>query len=398
MTTAIVALSDFDKVNSTVRRVTTLAKGLAAASHDVHIVIPQRFRAGSKTETLDGLTLHWASQTSDERWNTARERLDARWQAIRVVRTLARNGLDWLILYNLGLEGLLLAFVAHRHGVRVAAEYCDVRVRPSEYHAQDAIRFAWHRVADALVPRRTDLNIGISRSLEAWLRRKAPSTPTTVVPPLVDCATFRPSADEAQEFRKKWGIGDAPIIAYLGSYWKVEGVPVLLEAARSLMADGERFTLVISGASVAGLDCDNVPMLVRDMKLTRQTVETGWLCTSEVVGAMSAADVLVVPKTADAANQAGVATKMVEYMAMGRAVVATRIGDVPVHLRDGEDCQICEPGDVADLAEKLRDLLHAPSERLRLGENARRTAIERFDYRVVARQLDAVFRQIGPRA
>lgn len=395
MRLAIVAMADFDKGGATVQRVQTLARGLAWLSHDVQVVVPQRFRPGPKTQTIDGVTFHWAAETTEAAWNTTRERLRARKETVGTVRRMAKEGLDWLVLYNLGLEAVALIVVAHRHGAKVAAEYCDTRVRPERLGVTELIRFLWLSLADAIVPRRVDFNIAISRYLLASLQQKAPSTPAAIVPPLVDCDRFQPRPDQANQFRERWGITEAPIIAYCGSYWEVEGISTLLKAAQILAAQGERFKLVISGEPVTGLLCDDVARLVREMRLSACTVETGWLSTGDVIAAMSAADILVVPKIDHVANRAGVATKMIEYISMGRPVVATRVGDVEACLQDGEDALLCEPGNARDLADRLRSLLREPSERLRLGCNARRTATGRFDYRVVAAELDASLRLPG---
>jgi glycosyltransferase involved in cell wall biosynthesis len=392
MKIAIVALTDFDVVTSTVRRVQMIGKSLTTLGHEVHIIIPQRFSQSPLMQEIDGLTIHWGATTSQEQWRTVGARLKARWATLRLVNELAAAGMDWLILYNLGLEGLALLTAAHRHGTRVAAEYCDVREGPKHPQIEDRVRTAWHGLADLLVPRRTDLNIGISRFLVQWLRTKAPRTPVLLVPPIVDTDLFQVQADKAESFRKKWQIGDEAVIAYLGSYWKIEGVATLLQATRGLATAGESFRLVLSGSEVVGRDCDDVPGIVRMLNLDRFVIQTGWLTTDEVIAAMSAADILVVPKTDDIANQAGVATKMVEYLAMARAVVATNVGDVPLHLHDGTDALLCSANNPAELAGKLQHLLHAPRERSRLGNNARQTALNCFDYRSVGRHIDASMR------
>jgi len=386
---AIAVLADFDVVNSTVRRVLMMAEALRVVGHEVHVLIPQRFNAGPQEERREGLTLHWGATTSLTQWRSPASRLRGRWGAIRAVRRLASEGLDWLILYNLGAEGLALLTAAHRSGTRVAAEYCDARIEPSNPRTEDRLRTMWHRVADAVVPRRTDLNIGISHYLVDWLRAKAPGTPAVLLPPLVDADLFQADAQKAEAFRRQWAIGDEPVIGYLGSYWQVEGVATLLRAASVLASAGDRFKLVVSGTTVPGRDCDAVSDLVCTLGLQHHVVQTGWLPTDGVISAMSAADILVVPKTDHIANRAGVPTKMAEYLSMARPVVATSVGDVAFHLRDGIDALLCQPDNPADLSGKLRRLMNDPEERVRLGANGRQTAIARFDYRSVGRQLEA---------
>jgi glycosyltransferase involved in cell wall biosynthesis len=388
MRIAIVALADFDTSSSTVRRVHMIGKGLAALGHEANIVVAQRFRPGPLVSEMDGLTIYWGTTTTPQNWSGVAARLKARWATVRLINRLAKRDLDWLVLYNLGLEGLPLITVARRKGARIGAEYCDVRTHTTSPGLEGRARTVWHGLADTLVPRCTDLNLAISRFLEQWLRDKAPRTPTLIVPPLVDTDQFQEQPEKARSFREKWQIGNTPIIAYLGSYWCVEGVANLLQSAGILKASGGRFRLLISGAVVPGRECDDVTGMVRTMGLDDCVLQTGWLPTHEVIAAMSAADILVVPKIDDVANRAGVATKMAEYLSMGRAVVATRVGDVPLYLQNGENCLLCTPGKVPELTEALRRLLIDSSLRAHIGAGGRRTAHQHFDYRAAGQRIE----------
>jgi glycosyltransferase involved in cell wall biosynthesis len=394
MKIAIVALTDFHTPSSTVRRVEMLGKGLSVLGHEVHIIIPQRFQPGPLLQDLDGLHIHWGSVTTPTNWSTVSARLIARLKTIWQVEQLASQGLDWLLLYNLGLEGVPMLLSARRHGVRVAAEYCDARNKPQRPDLEAHIRMSWQRAADALIPRMTHLNIAISRFLEQWLRGRSPGTPTLIVPPLVDSDLFQSSECGALAFREKWQLGDSTVISYLGSYWDVEGVGVLLRAASKLVARGERFKLAVSGAPLPGRDCDDVAQLVCELGLQNTAVLTGWLPTDQVIAALSAADVLVVPKIDHIANHAGVPTKLGEYLAASRAIVASRVGDIPLYLRDQQDALLCDPGDADKLADALQQLLNDTDLRRRLAGNARQAALRHFDYVVAGKQIESALLQV----
>ena len=393
MKIAFVGFADFPE-SSTARRVHMMGKGLAMVGHQVHVVVPQRFHPGPLFQEFDGLQVRWGTLVTPATWSTFSARLAARRAALRLVSQLAADGLDWLVLYNLGLVGVPLLLAARRYGARVAAEYCDLRARPQQLTLEDRVRYLWLTTADVLIPRLVQLNIVISRFLEQRLRSIAPRTPTLVVPPLVDTGLFQSQPSKAKAFRARWRLGDATVISYLGSYWNAEGVGVLLRAANELAAAGEQFRLVVSGAASEGVDCDDVPLLTEKFGLRDKVVLTGWLPTDEVVTAMSAADMLVVPKIDHIINHAGVPTKLAEYLAIGRAVVASRIGDIPLYLSDEEDALLCEPGDPLSLAAALRRLLKEPDLREHLAGNARQTAIRHFDYRAAAQRIEAAMLQV----
>lgn len=389
MRIALVIFADFPEGSGPPRRLHMIGKGFAHLGHEVHVVVPQRFRQGPLYQEFDGLRVHWGVLTSPNTWSRLTERLRARWAAWRLISRLAAEGLDWLMLSNPSLDGLPLLLTARRHGVDVMAMYDDLRSRPEHPSLEDRVRLLWLESADRLIPRLTQLNLAISSLLKGRLSSLAPGTPTFLLPPLVDPDLFESQLEKAAEFRAMWSIGDVPVISYLGTYWRVEGLPVLLEAARRLVRQGVRFRLMISGAAHVGLDCDDVSSLVREFSLDDVVTETGWLGTDMVISAMSAADILVVPKLNDIANVAGMPTKLAEYLAIGRAVVASRVGDIPLYLTDGTDALLCEPSDPVSLTQALHLALTDEELRNRLAAQARLTARSRFDYHSAVVRLES---------
>jgi glycosyltransferase involved in cell wall biosynthesis len=83
-----------------------------------------------------------------------------------------------------------------------------------------------------------------------------------------------------------------------------------------------------------------------------------------------------------------------EAMACGRPVVVSRAGGAAELFADGRDAVGVEPGDAAGLADAVRRLAADPDLRRRLGENARRTAVDRFDAARLGPELMAVYEEV----
>ena len=80
--------------------------------------------------------------------------------------------------------------------------------------------------------------------------------------------------------------------------------------------------------------------------------------------------------------------KVLEYMACGRAIVATNIGEIPQFVADGETGLLVDAGDEEGLARACSRLRHDPLQRLRLGQQARHRVIARHTWKqVVERTL-----------
>jgi glycosyltransferase involved in cell wall biosynthesis len=83
--------------------------------------------------------------------------------------------------------------------------------------------------------------------------------------------------------------------------------------------------------------------------------------------------------------------KLAEYLAVGRAVVVSRVGDIPDYLVDRQDVLFCKPGDPHSLASTLQQLLQNRLLRKALAANARSAAQRNFDYhKVIARLGDTM--------
>src|SRR5439155_14254978 len=92
---------------------------------------------------------------------------------------------------------------------------------------------------------------------------------------------------------------------------------------------------------------------------------------------LDACDILVSPHVplADGTEFFGSPTKLFEYMAMGKGIVASRLGQIGDVLVDGETALLVEPGNAAELIAALVKLASDPELLGRLGGAARQAAI-----------------------
>jgi glycosyltransferase involved in cell wall biosynthesis len=100
----------------------------------------------------------------------------------------------------------------------------------------------------------------------------------------------------------------------------------------------------------------------------------------------------VLPRPSTPQNEAGFSTKLAEYLASCRAVLATRISDVPFYLTDGLDGFLAAPGDPRDLERQLRRILALDRRELdAVGARGRETARREFNPLAHAAALLQIF-------
>jgi glycosyltransferase involved in cell wall biosynthesis len=176
---------------------------------------------------------------------------------------------------------------------------------------------------------------------------------TRVVTAGMDPARFPwPSGEEVRQHGSE--LGGKKKILFAGLVEELmKGFHVVHEACARLWRSRTDFELIATGDPAGAVD-----------EFTRFV---GWVSQKELPRQLRAADMLVMPTIA----QEALGRTAVEAMAAGRPVIASRLGGLPFTVIDGKTGLLCNPGDPADLAEKIEVLLDHPELRERLGLEGR---------------------------
>lgn len=238
--------------------------------------------------------------------------------------------------------------------------------------------------------------IGYSSALEAVFQRIAPRTPRVKVWPPTDTTYFASSG--GGRVRNRWGLNDCKLVAYAGSISRLEGIDVLLEAMSVIRSQYPGLKLVLAGPvehfdPVGGRPL-NFELTAKKIGVEDSVLFVGMLPRDQVVDLLAAADCLVMPKVDHPVNAVASPIKVGEYLASGRPVVASRVCELDMWLRHGEDIWLCRPGDPADLAAAIVRVLTDEALAQRLGANGQIAARRVCDYRVWAQRVEAALKDL----
>lgn len=194
-----------------------------------------------------------------------------------------------------------------------------------------------------------------------------------VIPNGVNLRQFANPPD-AERTRRELGVpAGAPIVAVVSRLNRLKGIDHFLEAAAIV---GRRFPearfLVIGEPNPNDRPYLDVLIgLAERVGIRNQVVFTG--LRADVPGLLACANVSVMPSLNEALSNV-----LLESMAAGTPVVATRVGGTPEAVHDGVTGLLVPPGDSAALARAIHLLLADPEFAARLGHSGRQLVRDRF--------------------
>ncbi|HEX5736778.1 MAG TPA: glycosyltransferase family 4 protein [Blastocatellia bacterium] len=208
----------------------------------------------------------------------------------------------------------------------------------------------------------------------------------------VDTDLFRPGRGGAR-VRQSLGVEGKIVVGFIGTFGPWHGAPALAEAATKTRKDVGCHFLFIGDGNQRNL----AESIIERGGATPRTTFTGRIPHAEAPDYLDACDILVSPhvESTDGSEFFGSPTKLFEYMASARPIVASRLGQIADIIGDGENGLLVEPGDSDALARAIERLARDEALRARLGEAARRTVIERYTWKDnAARVFDAMNREL----
>ncbi|HEX2326351.1 MAG TPA: glycosyltransferase, partial [Chloroflexota bacterium] len=241
------------------------------------------------------------------------------------------------------------------------------RRRPLFWEAHDLPQGSAARLAlRRLLPHLLGV-VAISEGLGAELRALGVlEAGLLVAPDAFDPRRFAglPSRAEA---RARLGLpAEGRVVAYTGHLYAWKGAHALARAAGLLPPDVQVCIVGGTPADVAAFERYLVESGSQRVRLV------GYVPPGEVPLWLAAADVLALPNSAGEAISARYTSplKLFEYMAAGRAIVASDLPSLREVLRDGVNARLVAPDSPADLARGLAELLDSPALAERLGARA----------------------------
>lgn len=379
-----------------------IAAGIASLGHEVHVVLP-RHRELRRPPVDRGVHLHpyrYAPLRALNVWGYA-ESLVADIEVRGRVYLAAPFGLlgglgalhrvarqvrpDLLHVHWVLPNGPIGALVAARVGVPLVLSLHGSDIYLPERHR-------WLRPIAAWTFRRAAAISACSGDLaQRAIALGADPGKVRIIPYGADRETFRPAVPgERERVRAELGLapGEALLLA-VGRLVRKKGFDVLLRALPRVLAECGPVRLALLGQ---GDLWEELQRLARELGVAERVWMPGAVERDRLPALFRSCELLIVPSMHDEkGNVDGLPNVLLEGMASGAAIVASRVAGIPQVIADGETGLLVPEKDPDALAAAIVRLLRAPELRARLGERARRRVEEDLNWPSVARQFEQLY-------
>lgn len=288
------------------------------------------------------------------------------------------------IYQRLSLCNFAGAALRRRHGVPYICEYNGSLAWMARHWDKRPLLLERTSLAiEEVALSAADLVVVVSdASRKELLERGLPPDRILVNPNGVDPDIYYPEVD-GSAVRARFGIGEEIVIGFIGTFGKWHGAEKLGLAFARLLTERpglrSRLRLLMIGDGPMKPAAEQA---LRGRGAADRAVFTGLVPQEQGPAHLAACDILVSPHVPnpDGTPFFGSPTKLFEYMAMGKPILASDLDQIGEVLRHGDTAWMVRPGDEAALAQGLAALIDDPALRVRLGAAARRDAVAKHSW------------------
>ena len=206
------------------------------------------------------------------------------------------------------------------------------------------------------------------------------------LPMTVDLDRFNKNIDTLVEFKK-------PYIAFVGIMDNSkDGVDILIEAFYKVSKDYPKLKLYLVGGW--NYDVPSHQKLINKLELKDRIFWVGEYPRDTIPSIICNAKLLVLPRPDSKQAKGGFPTKLGEYLATGRPVCVTRVGEIPDYLEDNKSVYFAEPGSVISFENTMRNALKNDKYANNVGKKGKKIAELFFNTKIQSKTLYNFLKQL----
>lgn len=216
------------------------------------------------------------------------------------------------------------------------------------------------------------------------VERGVPAADIHVVGVGVDPEPF--ALADGHGLRRRFGWGDAPVIAFVGQQVPHKGIDMLVEAMPCVWQERPDACLLIAGAATtySAFIRQWIGQLAPELRARVAVIDN--FAEEEKPAIFAACDLLVFPS-----GHESFGIVLLEAWATGKPVIGSRVGAIPSVIDEGKDGILIDHRNVGNLIEAIRTLLNQPELRQQMGQNGRQKVRQRYTWDIVTDSLRQIY-------
>ncbi|MCK5742960.1 MAG: glycosyltransferase family 4 protein [Chlorobi bacterium] len=213
-----------------------------------------------------------------------------------------------------------------------------------------------------------------------------------VNPSAVNPDKFSPDVSD-ERIRKKLEIEKTFVCGFTGSFSQWHGVEVLAEAVKYIISEIPDAKILLVGD---GLLRHNIEVIIKKDNVGDSTIITGIVPYGEIPEYLSACDILLSPcvSNEDGSEFFNSPIKLFEYLAMGKPIIATDVGQQSDVIQHNVNGLLCPERDPKALADGVIEIYKNKDLADRLSKEARKTAVEKYNWKFNAQRIVDAYHNI----
>ena len=212
-----------------------------------------------------------------------------------------------------------------------------------------------------------------------WRNKVSEISKNPSIVPILNPIEDMPAVDESLE-------RDPATLLYLGRLVESKGIYLLLDAVAKTCDEFPDLRLLCAGSG----DTEKVKAAAEELGIAQRVELLGWVEGDAKQALLESSTIFLLPSFAE-----GLPMSVLESMAAGLPVIATRVGGIPDVLADGSEGLIVPPGDAAALAKAIRLLLGDEKLRTEMESRSRQRFLREFRADITIPQVESLYRELG---
>ena len=305
---------------------------------------------------------------------------------LEIKKTIKEKGIDAIVLYSVPTNGLQTIRLARKFNIPVVFRSIDVLNMLVPYPLLRPVT----KVLEKRVYSRVDAVLPNTPQYSKYIARMGvPESKVKLLPFPIDTSLFRPSVD-CSEVRQKWALDEKDqIIVFIGTLFRFSGLDAFIRQFPQVIEEVPEAKLLIVGDGPLRLKLERI---ISELGLEKQVIITGFQPYPTMPQYINLATICINTFLISDTTMDIFPAKMIQYIACGKAVVATPLLGIKT-LLPGESHGVVYTTSAADMVREVISLLKSTERRGELEYAGLDYVRQTHSYEKIAHQLEAILEE-----